>query len=145
MSTLQTLLLVFQVIVAITLIGFILIQHGKGADAGAAFGSGASATVFGSRGSSNFFSKATAVLAILFLGNSLFLGYLASNAASQPSSLLEHESSVMFDAGAPEQAGADSGAAPAATPETMPQEMSEQPATDMDQQAADETPLVPQQ
>ena len=57
METLQTVLLVAQVLMAISLIGLILIQHGKGADAGAAFGSGASTTVFGSQGSGNFLSK----------------------------------------------------------------------------------------
>jgi preprotein translocase subunit SecG len=91
MATIQTLLLVLQVIVAISLIGFILIQHGKGADAGAAFGSGASATVFGSRGSSNFMTKTTAVLATVFLANSLFLAYLSSQAVEMPASLLDDE------------------------------------------------------
>jgi preprotein translocase subunit SecG len=91
MATIQTLLLVLQVIVAITLIGFILIQHGKGADAGAAFGSGASATVFGSRGSGNFMTKVTTILAIVFLANSLLLGYLSAQAVTTPASLLEDE------------------------------------------------------
>ena len=91
MATIQTLLLVLQVIVAISLIGFILIQHGKGADAGAAFGSGASATVFGSRGSSNFMTKTTAILATVFLANSLFLAYLSSQAVEMPASLLDDE------------------------------------------------------
>lgn len=84
----QTILLVVQVFVALTLIGFILIQHGKGADAGAAFGSGASGTVFGSQGSGNFFTKVTTILAAVFLANSLALGYLAAN-RSAPASLLE--------------------------------------------------------
>ena len=78
MGTLNLLLLIAQVLIAITLIVFILLQHGKGADAGAAFGSGASSTVFGSRGSSNFLTKTTTALAVLFLGNSLLLGYLAT-------------------------------------------------------------------
>ena len=91
MATIQTLLLVLQVIVAISLIGFILIQHGKGADAGAAFGSGASSTVFGSRGSSNFMTKATTVLAIVFLANSLFLSYISNQIVSEPTSLLDSE------------------------------------------------------
>lgn len=91
MVTIQTLLLVLQVIVAITLIGFILIQHGKGADAGAAFGSGASATVFGSRGSGNFMTRATTVLATIFLANSLLLAYLSSQSVQTPGSLLDDE------------------------------------------------------
>ena len=71
METLQALLLVVQVICALSLIGFILIQHGKGADAGAAFGSGASTTVFGASGSGNFLTKTTTALAFVFLINSL--------------------------------------------------------------------------
>ena len=95
MSNLHTLLLVLQVFVSVCLIGFILIQHGKGADAGAAFGSGASSTVFGSSGSGNFFSKATTVLAIIFLGNSLLLGYLAAHNVEQKSILDTVEPSVI--------------------------------------------------
>lgn len=91
MATIQTLLLVLQVIVSISLIGFILIQHGKGADAGAAFGSGASSTVFGSRGSGNFMTRVTTILAIVFLANSLLLGYLSTQAVTAPTSLLEDE------------------------------------------------------
>ena len=78
METLQIVLLVVQVLVAAALIGFILIQHGKGADAGAAFGSGASSTVFGSQGSGNFLSKTTGVLAFVFLVNSMALAYIAN-------------------------------------------------------------------
>lgn len=92
METLQTLLFVLQVLVAVSLIGFILIQHGKGADAGAAFGSGASSTVFGASGSSNFLSKTTAVLAVIFLANSLALGYIATEQVKEASSLLEQQS-----------------------------------------------------
>ena len=77
METLQALLLVVQVICAIALIGFILIQHGTGADAGAAFGSGASATVFGAAGSGNFLTKTTTALAFVFLLNSLALAWMA--------------------------------------------------------------------
>jgi preprotein translocase subunit SecG len=71
-----TLLVIAQVLVAIGLIGLVLIQHGKGADAGAAFGSGASGTVFGSRGSANFLSRSTAWLAAIFFCLSLALAYL---------------------------------------------------------------------
>ncbi|MEA3411839.1 MAG: preprotein translocase subunit SecG [Pseudomonadota bacterium] len=66
-----------DVLIAITMVGLILLQHGKGADAGAAFGSGASATVFGSRGSGSFLTRTTAVLAAAFFVNSLTLAYLA--------------------------------------------------------------------
>lgn len=71
-----TILVIVQVLVAVGLVGLILIQHGKGADAGAAFGSGASGTVFGSRGSANFLSRATSWLATIFFCVSLALAYL---------------------------------------------------------------------
>jgi len=91
MQTLQTLLFVLQIIVAVALIIFVLIQHGKGADTGAAFGSGASSTVFGSRGSGNFLTHTTTVLAVIFLGNSLLLGYLSSHMIRSKGSLLDTE------------------------------------------------------
>jgi preprotein translocase subunit SecG len=68
-----------HVIVAALMIGLILIQHGKGADAGAAFGSGASGTVFGSQGSGSFLTRSTAILATLFFITSLTLAYLGAN------------------------------------------------------------------
>ncbi len=71
-----TVLVVTQVLVAISLIGLVLIQHGKGADAGAAFGSGASGTVFGARGAANFLTHITAALAAAFFICSLALAYL---------------------------------------------------------------------
>ena len=88
MENLQTILLVAQVLIAVALIGLILIQHGKGADAGAAFGSGASSTVFGSQGSTSFLTKATAILAFLFLANSLTLAFIASKRMSAQESLM---------------------------------------------------------
>ncbi|MGH8565437.1 MAG: preprotein translocase subunit SecG [Gammaproteobacteria bacterium] len=84
----QALFLVLHVLVGIGLITLILLQHGKGADAGAAFGSGASATVFGARGSATFLTKATAVLALLFFSNSFFLNYLSANTTG-PKSVIE--------------------------------------------------------
>jgi preprotein translocase subunit SecG len=81
-------LLVVQVVLALGLIALVLIQHGKGADAGAAFGSGASSTVFGARGSANFLSRATAVLATLFFVNSLGLAYMVSNQPA-PASVID--------------------------------------------------------
>lgn len=71
-----TILVVVQVVSAIGVIALVLLQHGKGADAGAAFGSGASGTVFGARGSANFLTRATAVSATLFFLASLALAYV---------------------------------------------------------------------
>jgi len=79
MQNINSILLIVQVLLSISLISLILIQHGKGADAGAAFGSGASATVFGSRGSGNFLSRATTVVAILFFVVCMSLAYISSN------------------------------------------------------------------
>jgi preprotein translocase subunit SecG len=82
---LYSILIVAQVVISISLITLVLLQQGKGADAGAAFGSGASSTVFGSRGSSNFLSRSTAVLAALFFFNSLGMAYLISNQPTEQS------------------------------------------------------------
>ena len=90
MESIYTLLFILQVIVAIALIAYVLIQHGKAADAGAAFGSGSSSTVFGSQGSGSFLTKVTTFLAIVFLANSLLLAYLASQSLRDvPESLLD--------------------------------------------------------
>lgn len=78
MSTLNTVVLIAHVLIAVMIVGLVLIQRGKGADAGAAFGAGASGTVFGARGSANFLSRSTAVLAMLFFSTSLGLAYLGS-------------------------------------------------------------------
>ncbi|WP_425548625.1 preprotein translocase subunit SecG [Allohahella marinimesophila] len=77
MDSIEILVVVSHVIVAVAVIGLVLLQHGKGADAGAAFGGGASQTVFGSQGSSSFLSKMTAWLALIFFLTSFALAYLA--------------------------------------------------------------------
>jgi preprotein translocase subunit SecG len=85
---LQEILTIFHVFLCIGLIGLILIQHGKGADAGAAFGSGASGTVFGSQGSASFLTRTTAVLATTFFVTCLILAYFSIQRI-EPKSLLE--------------------------------------------------------
>lgn len=89
MDTIQKAALIVHTLIALLIIVLVLLQRGKGADAGAAFGAGASGTVFGARGSSSFFSRATAVCATLFFITSLGLAYLSSQATSAPTSLLE--------------------------------------------------------
>ena len=107
MDTVQTLLFILEVVVAVALIGFILIQHGKGADAGAAFGSGSSATVFGSQGAGNFLTRVTTVLAVIFLGNSLLLAYLATQQIrTAPASLLDQPAAIIEQAAPPPEAPA---------------------------------------
>ena len=75
----ETLIWVVHVLTAMSLIGLVLLQHGKGADAGAAFGSGASGSLFGASGSANFLSRTTAVLAAVFFLTSLGLTYFSSH------------------------------------------------------------------
>ncbi len=76
---LYSILITVDVLLAISIIGLVLIQQGKGADIGAAFGGGASGTVFGARGSASFLTRVTTILALLFFVNSLALAYLASH------------------------------------------------------------------
>jgi preprotein translocase subunit SecG len=75
----QNLVMVIHVVAALGVIGLVLLQHGKGADMGAAFGSGASGSLFGVSGSSNFMSRATAIFVAIFFTTSLTLGYMASH------------------------------------------------------------------
>ncbi len=89
MSTIQTIVLIAHTLIAVLIIVLVLLQRGKGADAGAAFGSGSSGTVFGAQGSSNFFSRTTAILAAAFFISSLSLAYLSSQQADIPDSLIE--------------------------------------------------------
>ncbi len=89
MESMQSAVLMGHTLIAILIIVLVLIQKGKGADAGAAFGAGASGTVFGAQGSSNFFSRATAVLAAAFFASSLTLAYMATQRTEAPESLLE--------------------------------------------------------
>lgn len=77
----EKLVLVAHLLIAIAIVGAILLQQGKGAEVGASFGGGASQTLFGSGGSWNFFSKLTAVLAVLFFATSLTLAVMARNSA----------------------------------------------------------------
>jgi len=78
----ESILLIVHILIALTLIGLILIQQGKGADAGASFGGGASQTVFGSAGSANFLSRTTAILATVFFLTSFGLAYYAKQQAA---------------------------------------------------------------
>ena len=89
MDSLQTMVLIAHTVIALLIIVLVLMQRGKGADAGAAFGSGASGTVFGARGSSNFFSRTTAILAAVFFVSSLSLAYISSQRTDTPDSLIE--------------------------------------------------------
>ena len=89
----ETLVWVIHIIAALGTIGLVLMQHGKGADMGAAFGSGASGSLFGSTGSANFLSRATAIFATVFFLTSLGLTYFSSH-KSKPAGVMESHSLV---------------------------------------------------
>src|SRR6202167_4223982 len=82
-------LLTVHILLALMIIFLVLLQRGKGAEAGAGFGSGASGTVFGARGTSTLFSKLTAVFAAMFFVTSLTLAYLGARPTAEPTSVLE--------------------------------------------------------
>ena len=89
MSVLMTLILVVQMLSALAMIGLVLVQHGKGADMGAAFGSGGSGSLFGATGGANFLSRTTAVLAAVFFACTLLLAYLGNARPQSSGSVLE--------------------------------------------------------
>jgi preprotein translocase subunit SecG len=120
MNVLFNLIVVVQVVSALAIIGLVLVQHGKGADMGAAFGSGASGSLFGASGSSNFLSKSTAVAAAVFFASTLALAYFGSNRphASVRGGVMENVTIPAQKAPALPANPADAvpGAAPAAAP-----------------------------
>ncbi|MFA7664574.1 MAG: preprotein translocase subunit SecG [Burkholderiaceae bacterium] len=89
MSWLNNLLMVVQVLSALGVIVLVLMQHGKGADMGAAFGSGSSGSLFGASGSANFLSRATAALATVFLVVTLVMALVANKRPEAPASIME--------------------------------------------------------
>jgi preprotein translocase subunit SecG len=106
MNILSTVMQILQIVSAVAMIGLILVQHGKGADAGASFGGGAgSASLFGASGSANFLSRSTSVLATIFLASTLMLAGLGGKQpASSGGSVLEGASVPAAPASAPEAA-----------------------------------------
>src|ERR1700692_5033266 len=86
---LRSILTIVQWLSAFAIIGLVRLQRGKGADAGAGFGAGASGTVFGARGARTALSRATAVFAAIFMINSLALAYMGRQASTEPKSILD--------------------------------------------------------
>ena len=101
MNLIQTLLLVLHLLAAVALCGFVLLQHGKGADMGAAFGSGSSGSLFGATGSANFLSRTTAALAVVFFLTSLGLAYVATHKPATGASVMQGASSPPATAASP--------------------------------------------
>ena len=116
----MTLILAVQLLSALAMIGLVLIQHGKGADMGASFGSGASGSLFGATGSANFLSRSTAALATLFFCCTLALAYIGNSASSrgrlESGSVLDRPASAASEPAA----GAIPGPAPGVIPVPVP-------------------------
>jgi len=128
MNTLINLLLLVQMLSAIGMIGLILIQHGKGADMGAAFGSGTSGSLFGATGGANFLSRTTAVLAAIFFISTLALAYFGNIRPASSGSLLERAATTPAPAGAADSIPTSGAGKPVAT-EGAPAPTSTTPAT----------------
>lgn len=111
----MTLILVLQMLAALTMIGLVLIQHGKGADMGASFGSGASGSLFGATGSANFLSRSTAVAATIFFVCTLVLALLSNQGARTGGG------TSVLDRAAPAASAPANGAIPGAIPGAVPQ------------------------
>ncbi len=126
----EILIIILHVIVCLALIMIVLLQTGKGADMGAAFGGGSSQTLFGSTGASSFLSKATTFAAIIFMGTCFILAYLSAN--RQSTSIMK-EAKTKAEQTAPAQPAAKAPEVPAA------------PASAPAQQATAETPAAPAQ
>ena len=147
----QSIALVIHVLLAIGVIGLVLIQHGKGADAGAAFGSGASATVFGARGSASFLTRATTVLAGLFFLTSIALFYLAAHrdrtvrSVTDGPSVIEQSAPAAVAPAADTDlpGGVDTEAAPATTPAADPAGAGDATSSTPEGGAGADSPAVP--
>src|SRR5262252_1304389 len=126
MNWLRTTLTIIQLGAALAIIGLVLLQRGKGADAGAGFGAGASGTVFGARGATTALSRATAIFAAIFMLNSLALAYLATRPVAEAQRTFLDEA-AQKPAGAPAPGSAPV-SAPAPTPAPAPAAPAPQPA-----------------
>jgi len=115
MNSLHTIIVVVQVVSALTIIGLVLLQHGKGADMGASFGSGASGSLFGATGSSNFLSKLTGIAAVIFFAATLGLAFISNKPAETSAGVMENLP-VSAVPGAEATAPGASTAAPKAVP-----------------------------
>lgn len=113
MNVVLTIILTVQMLAALGMIGLILVQHGKGADMGAAFGSGGSGSLFGASGSANFLSRTTAVLATVFFVSTLALAYFGNLRPVASSSVLESAATVPATVTTPATAASDTAQIPA--------------------------------
>jgi len=130
MNMVFNLIVVVQVLSALAIIGLVLVQHGKGADMGAAFGSGASGSLFGASGSSNFLSKSTAVAAAIFFASTLALAYFGTSrphvsnvGGGVMDRITAPANKTPAPAPAPANNGVPTGPAPATPVNTVPQDV----------------------
>jgi preprotein translocase subunit SecG len=142
MDNIQTTVLVIHTLIALGIIALVLLQRGKGADAGAAFGAGASGTVFGAQGSTNFFSRTTAILATAFFATSLSLAYISSQRSGAPQSVLETAPAGEAQQVAPEAAPAEELVPdlPELDPEAAATDAGEMPAMEAEETSAETPP-----
>jgi preprotein translocase subunit SecG len=99
MNTFYTFIVIVQVLSALVIIGLVLLQHGKGADMGAAFGSGASGSLFGATGSSNFLSKSTGIAAAIFFAATLALSFASNRRTTAGAGVMENLPAAPVKAG----------------------------------------------
>lgn len=126
MNTMFTVVIVVQVISALTVIGLVLLQHGKGADMGAAFGSGASGSLFGATGSSNFLSRSTGVAAAIFFAATLALAYMGNKHSTLTGGVMDNISPSTLIAPPATSTSPGTAPAPAAAPAPESQGQSSQ-------------------
>ncbi|HON31345.1 MAG TPA: preprotein translocase subunit SecG [Ottowia sp.] len=137
MNVVLNLVLVVQILSALAMIGLILVQHGKGADMGTAFGSGASGSLFGASGGANFLSRTTAVLATVFFVSTLALAYFGFSVRSAPV-----DSGSVLDRAAVSAPAAGASAASPAAAGAIPSNGTPAPAADASKAAAPATPAA---
>lgn len=126
MNTIFTVIIVVQVISALTIIGLVLLQHGKGADMGAAFGSGASGSLFGATGSSNFLSKSTGIAAAIFFAATLALAYMGNRHSTLTGGVMDNISPSTLSVPPANSAAPAAAPAPTAAPAQESQGQSNQ-------------------
>jgi preprotein translocase subunit SecG len=143
MNALFTFIVVVQVLSALTIIGLVLLQHGKGADMGAAFGSGASGSLFGASGSSNFLSRSTGVAAAIFFCATLALAFIGNQRGTVDGGIMEHVP-VVPTQNSSTSANASKPSAPAApASNAAPKAATTQPAAGASGNASDQANQIP--
>jgi preprotein translocase subunit SecG len=144
MNVMWNLVLMLQILAALVMIGLVLIQHGKGADMGASFGSGASGSLFGATGSANFLSRSTAVCAAVFFACTLALAYTSNDRSRVPTGSVLERPAAGLPASAPASGAAQVPGAVSAPVQPVPASAPVAPATAPVAPAASGAGAVPQ-